>query len=111
MYIKIALLVALFMLPASATLIHGYVHPTITWIHYVTIFDAVVVTALFYFNKTRASGFWLNTVLALVGIIYHITFSPLQTLSDSMIIVADFAIGYALYTLPLNKDRQKKVLK
>jgi hypothetical protein len=97
--VKIALLVALFMLPASSILIHGHVHPGIDWIIYLAAFDAVVITALFYVDKTKTYAFWLNTVIALGGVIYHAMFSPMGTLSDSMILVADIAVGYALYAL------------
>jgi hypothetical membrane protein len=85
------------MLPLSATLIHAHVHEEIEWIFYMTLFDTVAITALFYFPKTKVYGFWLNTVLCLGGIIYHFSFSPTGTLADSMIIIADLAIGYVLY--------------
>lgn len=109
--IKVALLAALFLLPASAALIHSIVHPTVIWVLYVCVFDAIVVTALFYFDKTRPYGFWLNTGLAAAAIIYHATFSLIQTLSDNMIVVADFAIGYALYAYALKPVKVKRVKK
>jgi len=87
------------MLPLSSTLIHAHVHEAIEWLFYVTLFDTVVITALFYLPKTKAYGFWLNTALGLGGIFYHATFSFTGTLADSMIIIADLAIGYVLYTM------------
>ncbi len=97
--LQISLLIALIMLPLSGALIHLKVHPDIQWLLYLTLFDAIVVTGLFVFNKTRIYGFWINTILGLAGVIYHAQFSLVGTLSDTMLIVADVMIGYALLTV------------
>ena len=100
--IKAALLIALAMLPLAATLIHiGVPYHNITWEHwvtYLTLFDVIVVTALFVYEKTKIYGFWINTLLGLAGIVYHAQTSMVGTISDSMIIVADIMIGFALLT-------------
>jgi len=106
--LQVSLLIALIMLPLSATLIHLHVHGDIQWLMYLTIFDTVVITGLFIYSKTRIYGFWLNTLIGLSGIIYHAQFSFMGTLSDSMIILADVCIGFALITVFETKVRKSK---
>ena len=95
--IKLALLIALVMLPLSAIMIHGHVHPDIEWVYWFALFDVIVITGLYLYPKTTVYGFWLNTIFGAAGIFYHATFSLMGTLSDSMIILADLAVGYVLY--------------
>jgi hypothetical protein len=97
--LKTTLLIALLLLPLSATLIHAHVHPDVQWVFYFTLFDVIVITALFAFERTKMYGFWLNTIFGAVGLIYHLQTSIIGTLSDQMIIFADLLIGYALISL------------
>ncbi len=101
-----ALLIALFLLPVSAILLHLKVHPDITWLLPIAAFDAVVITALYLHKKTRIYGFWLNTLLGLTGIVAHLQFSLIGTMADNAIMLSDMLIGYALLTL-LTKGRKK----
>ena len=94
--LQISLLIALVMLPLSGTLIHLHVHPDITWILYLTLFDVVAITALYLHDKLRIYGFWLNTLICLAGVVYHIQIGFMRTLSDNTLIIADIMIGYAL---------------
>ena len=102
--IKLALFTALVMLPLSAILIHGHVHPDIEWVYWFTLFDVIAITGLYLYPPTRTFAFWLNTVFGLAGIFYHATFSFMGTLADSMIILADVAVGYVLYVYLVNKE-------
>lgn len=101
------LLIALIMLPLSATLIHLHVHGDIQWLLYLALFDTVIITGMFMFDKTRIYGFWLNTLVGLGGVIYHAQFSFIGTLSDNMIIIADICIGYALLLAFQEKVKKK----
>lgn len=96
--IIISLLLALFLLPAGATLIHLKIHSKIAWLPYLTMFDAFVVTALFYFKKTSVYALFLNSIFVIVGAGYHLKFLP-GGWSDIMISLTDFFMGYALYLL------------
>ena len=104
---QISLLIALFLLPISAVLLHLKVHPDITWLLPIAIFDAVVITALYLHDKTRIYGFWLNTLLGLTGIIFHLQFSVIGTLADNAIMLSDMLIGYALLMLLTTTKRKK----
>ncbi len=104
--LQITLLIALMLLPLSATLIHSHVHATIEWVFWLTLFDTVIVTVLYVFDKTRIYAFWLNTLIAFAGIVYHAQFNFMGTLSDSLLCVADILIGYALLMV-FAKGRKK----
>jgi hypothetical protein len=93
------LLAGLVALPAAAIPLHLRLHATIPWILYATLLDILLVTPLLYLPRTRLWGFYLNTVLAAVGFLFHLMYSPPGTLSDQLFLVSDFAIGYALFRM------------
>ena len=107
---QISLLIALFLLPISAVLLHLKVHPDIAWLLPIALFDAIIITALYLNNKTRIYGFWLNTLLGLTGIIAHLQFSAIGTLADNAIMLSDMLIGYALLVLLTSKKRSGRRL-
>ncbi|MBU3897047.1 MAG: hypothetical protein KJ697_03905 [Nanoarchaeota archaeon] len=104
---KCALLLALFLLPMSAVLLHLKVHPTITWLLPLALFDAIIITLLFYWDKTKTYGFWANTILGLVGIIFHLQTSVMGTMADNAIMLADMLVGYVLYVTVFEKRKKK----
>ena len=92
------LLLALFCLPAGATLIHFKIHKSIVWLPYLTLFDAVIVTLLFYFKKTSVYALFLNSIFVIIGVGYHLKFLP-GGWADILISLTDFFVGLALYLL------------
>lgn len=92
------LLLALFCLPAGATLIHLKIHKIIVWLPYLTLFDAVAVTLLFYFKKTSVYALFLNSIFVILGIGYHLKFLP-GGWADILMSLTDFFVGIALYLL------------
>jgi hypothetical protein len=113
---------ALASLAVGATLLHYRVHPpnelTFLWPSLFSLFDLVLVSALFRFRGTALMGLLLNSFLAFLGIIMMADFSLSATLSgqvqvmpganffgwlllttfpDIMIALADFLTGLALY--------------
>ncbi|MDD5416690.1 MAG: hypothetical protein PHU12_01815 [Candidatus Aenigmarchaeota archaeon] len=104
---KLALLLALFSLAMSGVLLHLKIHPTITWLLPLALFDAIIITLMFYFEKTKIYGFWLNTLFGLVGIIFHLQTSVTGTMSDNAIMLADVLIGYVLLTTEFEKRKKK----
>ena len=108
--LQISLLIALFLLPVSAVFLHMKVHPDITWLLPLAIFDAIVITALYLHDKTRIYGFWLNTLLGVTGVIFHLQYSIMGTLADNAIMISDVLIGYALLNIfgqAVKKGRKK----
>ena len=100
------LLLALFFLPAGATLIHFKIHSQISWLPYITLFDALVITVLFYFRRTAAYALFLNSIFVIIGIGFHLRFSAW---SDILISLTDFLVGYVVYLLVSQKQiRQTK---
>lgn len=101
-----SLLAALFLMPAAATLVHMNVHSKITWLPWVTIFDAIIITILMARKSTVEYGFYLNSLLAITGL-YHFFIKPelgvigmfMAGLSDVMFVAVDFLIGLAIYRL------------
>ena len=94
----LSLLLGLFFLPAGATLIHLKIHSSVVWLPYITLFDAFVITALFYFRKTAAFALFLNSIFVIIGIVFHLRFLP-GGWADIMISLTDFLVGYAVYLL------------
>lgn len=97
------LLLALFCLPAGATLIHFKIHKSIVWLPYLTLFDAVAVTLLFYFKKTAVYALFLNSIFVILGIGYHLKFLP-GGWADILMSLTDFFVGIALYLLVTQTD-------
>ena len=114
--------VALVSLAVGATLPHYRIHPpndlTYLWPTLFSLFDLVVVSALFRFRSTALPGLLLNSFLAFLGIIMMADYSLSATLAGQtqftpgvnflgwllgttfpyiMIALADFMVGLALY--------------
>ena len=103
-----SLLIAMFLLPMSAVLLHMKVHSDITWLLPIVLFDAFVITALYLNDKTRIYGFWLNTLLGLTGVIFHLQLSVFGTAADNAILLSDMMIGYALLVLLTTGKKGRK---
>ncbi|MFH1359178.1 MAG: hypothetical protein ABIH37_04775 [archaeon] len=92
------LLIALIALPLAGTLIHIKLHnETYPWLIYITLFDVIVISLMYLFRKTIFSGFILNTVLFVTGVIAHLTVAG--GWSDVLLAIPDFSIGYVLWRL------------
>lgn len=102
--VKYSLLAILFLMPAAATLLHNKLHPNISWIFYVTVFDAIIITILMAMKSTIDFGFYLNSFLSVVGL-YHffintnagVVTAIMTGLTDVMFVAVDFLACYALY--------------
>ena len=115
--------VALVALAVGATMLHYRIHtpgedPTDLWPNLFSLIDLVLVSSLFLFRRTALVALLLNSFLAFLGIIMMTDFSLAATLAgqvkvmpgqnffgwlllttfpDSMIALADFLTGLALY--------------
>jgi hypothetical protein len=120
---RATLWVALVSLAVGATMLHYRVHtpgedPTDLWPNLFSLIDLVLVSSLFLFRRTALLGLLLNSFLAFLGIIMMTDFSLAATLTgqvkvmpgadffgwlllttfpDSLIALADFLAGLALY--------------
>lgn len=103
---KYSLLCALFLMPAAGTLLHQRLHPNLDFLTYITLFDAIIITALFVKKSTANTAFILNTILAGAGL-YHLVIkldagivaSIMYGLTDVMFVAVDLFLGLALYRL------------
>ena len=115
--------VALVALAVGATMLHYRIHtpgedPTDLWPNLFSLIDLVLVSSLFLFRRTALVALLLNSFLAFLGIILMTDFSISATLAgqmkvmpgqnffgwlllttfpDSMVALADFLTGLALY--------------
>ena len=97
--VNIFLLVALIALPIAGFMLHSKLHSDLTYLRYILLFDIIVITLLYLFDKTRFIGFILNSVFFLVGVVMHIMYVSGGGLSDILLSIPDFSIGYALWIL------------
>lgn len=112
---KYSLLAALFLMPAAATLLHQRLHPNLVFLTYITLFDAIIITALFAKKSTVNTAFVLNTILAGAGL-YHLVMkldsgivtSMMYGLTDVLFVAVDFFIGLALYRLAQQESQAVK---
>ncbi|MEK6945165.1 MAG: hypothetical protein AABW63_00020 [Nanoarchaeota archaeon] len=93
---------ALLAAPIAGLMLHNRIHPTITYLPYILLFDIVIISGLYLFEKTRFSGFVLNSVFFLVGIIMHLTYVPGGGISDILLSIPDFTVGYTLWKLNIH---------
>jgi len=93
------LMIGFIALPLAATLLHIKLHnEDYPWLVYITAFDVIIISLMYFSRKTIFSGFVLNTTLFVVGIIAHISVLGLEnSISDNLLAIPDFAIGYALW--------------
>ncbi len=99
--INILLLLGIIALPVAGLMLHLKLHSDLTFLTYVLLFNIIIIPFLYLFEKTRFYGFILNSVSFVVGVIMHITYVPGGGLSDILLAVPDFAIGYVLWRLNL----------
>lgn len=90
-------LIALIALPLAGLLLHSKIHPEITYLTWILLFDIIIISLLYIFDKTRFYGFILNTTFFVVGVIMHITFLENPAWTDILISMADFSLGYILW--------------
>ncbi|MBI3623022.1 hypothetical protein HY212_02995 [Candidatus Pacearchaeota archaeon] len=106
--LNIFLLIGLVVLPIAGLMLHLRIHADKTYLTWILLFDIVIISLLYLFDKTRFYGFVLNTVFFLVGVIMHLTYVPGGGLSDILLSIPDFSIGYALWYINTNVGNSKK---
>ncbi len=99
--VNILLLLGLIALPIAGLMLHLRLHADITFLTYILLFNIIIIPLLYLSEKTRFYGFILNSVSFAVGVIMHIMYVPGGGLSDILLAVPDFAIGYVLWRLNL----------
>ncbi len=98
---NVLLLLGLIALPVAGLMLHLRLHSDLVFLTYILLFNIVVIPLLYLFNKTRFYGFILNSVSFIVGVIMHATYVPGGGLSDILLAIPDFVIGYVLWRLNL----------
>ena len=98
---NVLLLLGLIALPVAGLMLHLKLHSDLVFLTYILIFNIAIIPLLYLFDKTRFYGFALNTVSFVVGVIMHVIYVPGGGLSDILLAVPDFAIGYVLWRLNL----------
>ena len=96
---NLILLAGLITLPIAGLLLHLKLHPDLTYLTYILLFDIVIITALYLFKRTGFYAFALNSVFFMVGVIMHFQYLGMGGLSDVLISIPDFSIGYVLWRL------------
>ena len=96
---NIVLLLGLIALPIAGLMLHLKLHPDYGFLTYILLFDLIVITLLYLFKKTLFYAFVLNSVFFAVGIIMHILYVPGGGISDIILSIPDFSIGYILWRL------------
>ena len=93
------LFVALLALPIAGMMLHLKLHAGYTYLTYILLFDIIVISLLYLFQKTIFYAFVLNSVFFIVGVIMHITYVPGGGISDILLSIPDFSVGYILWSL------------
>jgi len=92
------LMAGLIALPLAATMLHIKLHnEDYPWLIYVTLFDTIIISLMYFSRKTIFSAFILNTVFFVVGVIAHLTVAG--GWGDVLMAIPDFSIGYVLWRL------------
>ena len=92
------LLIALIALPLAATFLHIRLHnEKYPWLVYITGFDMIVISLLYFSRRTIFYGFMLNTVFFIAGVIARFYALGFGGINDVLISIPDFAVGYALW--------------
>ncbi|MBT4136184.1 hypothetical protein HOD75_01800 [archaeon] len=94
---NIILLIAFIALPIAGLMLHLKLHPDLTFLTYILWFDIIAITLMYLFNKSIFYGFALNSVFFIVGVIMHIMYVPGGGISDILLAIPDFSIGYVLW--------------
>jgi len=93
------LIIALIALPLAATFLHIKLHPDYKWLIYITLFDTIIITLMYFSRKTIFYGFMLNTVFFIVGVIAHFYVLKMGAINDVLMSIPDFSVGYVLWRL------------
>ncbi len=93
------LLLGLIVLPIAGLMLHLKLHPDYVFLTYILLFNIVIIPLLFIFNKTRFYGFLLNSVSFTLGVIMHGIYIGISGISDILMGIPDFVIGYVLWEL------------
>ena len=101
-YTNLILLIAFVALPVAGLMLHLKLHPDLTYLTWILWFDIIVITLLYLFRKTLIYGFILNTVFFATGVVMHLTYVSGGGISDILLSIPDFSLGYILWGL--NKD-------
>jgi len=101
-YINFILLIGFIALPIAGLMLHLKLHPDLTYLTWILWFDIAIITLLYLFNKSLIYGFILNTVFFVVGVVMHIMYVPGGGISDILLSIPDFSLGFILWAL--NKD-------
>jgi len=101
-YLNLILLIGFIALPIAGLMLHLKLHPALTYLTWILWFDIIAITLLYMSNKTLIYGFILNTVFFVVGVIMHLMYVPGGGISDILISIPDFSLGFILWAL--NKD-------
>ncbi len=96
---NILLLLAFIALPVAGLMLHLKLHPDLTYLTYILWFDIIIISILYLFDKTRFYGFVLNTVFFAVGVIMHIIYVPGGGITDILLSIPDFSIGFVLWRM------------
>ena|SRR3989344_2522235 len=105
---NIILLIGLIALPIAGLMLHLRLHADKTYLTWILLFDIIIISLLYLFNNTRFYGFILNSVFFIVGVIMHIMYVPGGGLSDILLSIPDFSIGYVLWYLNVNTNNPAK---
>lgn len=110
---NIFLLIALIALPVAGLMLHLKIHPDYGYLTYILLFDIIIISLFYLFDKTRFTGFVLNSVFFVVGVIMHISYVPGGGISDILLSIPDFSIGFVLWRFNefLAKEKPKKIEK
>ena len=98
---NVFLLLGLIALPVAGLILHLKLHPDYGFLTYILLFNIVIIPLLYLFDKTRIYAFLLNSVSFAVGAIMHGVYLGMGGISDMLMGVPDFAIGYVLWRLNL----------
>ena len=96
---NVLLLLGLIAVPVAGLMLHLRIHPDYVFLTYILIFNIVIIPLLFLFKKTMFYGFVLNSVSFIVGIIMHLSYVGVNGISDILMGIPDFAIGFVLWRL------------
>ena len=98
---NVLLLLGLIALPVAGLMLHLKLHPEITFLTYILLFNVIIIPLLYLFDKTRIYAFLLNSVSFAVGAVMHGVYLGVGGIGDILMGIPDFVIGYVLWRLNL----------
>lgn len=99
---NILMLIAFIALPIAGLMLHLKLHPDLTFLTWILWFDIIIISMLYLWEKTRFYGFALNSMFFIVGVIMHLIYVPSGGISDILLSIPDFSLGYILWVLNRN---------